>query len=290
MNMSVLLKKYLNEVSNDDLLTRQEESWLFNKLANGDAAARKILIKANLRLVITIAMKYSNANTQVLDLIQEGNCGLIKAVDNFDYNRGVKFSTYAVPCIQRYIHKFVTSTSRSRRIPEYVAARCSKINQEIQKYYSANHNRPTMEQLAESTNFSQEDIALYTQACKTDISLCTTPSDNITADKILSYISCNKLPNVNTDDNQNNNPSDNYTTTEFCNALTEGMEVLSDLEQYIIKNYFGLDDLDALNYRELGEVLNVSKVYVHNVAKKALKKLKKSLSKKGFGCLAEVIQ
>ncbi|MDO4962959.1 MAG: RNA polymerase sigma factor RpoD/SigA [bacterium] len=214
------LESYIKEIKKYPLLTESEEKDLMNKVSLGDEEAREIMIKSNLRLVISIANKFNSKITTLLDLIQEGSIGLIKAVERYDLNRGVKFSTYATWWIRQAIIHYISDKSRIIRIPANMSHVAYRISNYEKKYYRINATKPTISQISDDLNISHKTIRLLKQRNNPVYSL----------------------------DVKHNNDENEYTLEYFIPTLEEGYEIVERMYDNNILNNLAKSILDERTY------------------------------------------
>lgn len=261
------LKMYLREIGEIKLLTLEEEKDLFTRYKEtGDLEIRKYIANANLRLVVSIAKRYVNRGLQLLDLIQEGNLGLMTAIDKFDLSKGFKFSTYATHWIRQAITRAITDKGRAIRIPTHVSETLSKINK-TKAIFIQTHDgrRPTNEEISEITGFSVKEIE-KTLKFESDIVSLEEP--------------------VGTDDKGDQTTlgefiADENASTDYAGELSilkdliaEVLEGLKPREREVIILRFGLNGGTAMTLDEVGKLFNVTHERVRQIEAKALKKLR----------------
>lgn len=249
---------YMKDVRKYRLLTDKEERMLFYKYKNGDIKSREILINHNQRLVISIVRSFPIDNQYFLPLIQEGNIGLIKAIDTFDYDLGYKLSTYASYHIKSNIYKYFYYNQKIIKIPKYMFSLKNKLNKLITRYESFNI-KITDEMLARDLNTSIDTI-IYLKNL-----------GNLQNTKLLSTISVDKADNFNLED-----LIEERVLKEDLRVILK--EELTDLEYQVIMRKFGLYDGVCYNYRQISEILHTKLGVILNEEKKALRKLRKNPS------------
>ena len=232
MDNNDLIKTYLKQMGSIPMLTRDEELRLAELAFNGDKNARDKLVESNLRLVVSIAKKYGNSGLDLLDLIQEGNLGLMKAADKFEYKRGHKFSTYATWWIRQGITRAIADTGRTIRLPVHMVETVNKMFSTIKKFVQDEGREPTVSEIAKKMKLSEAKIKEVIEIAKIPISLDT---------PISSEKSQATLEDVIEDEG-----SDYYKTivddADFALKLREGLKKLSPREEKVIKMKFCLDD------------------------------------------------
>lgn len=260
-----LVKMYLNEIGRFDRLTDEEEIELALKVQTNDMDARNKLINSNLRLVVFIAKKYLNRGLSFLDLIQEGNKGLITAVGKFDATKGYKFSTYATHWIKQAIQKGVINYGNPVRLPSYVIDMLSKINKAKEKLIQNQGKEPTSEQIA---NFIGESITAEKvdelMNLRTDVISLQTPigDDGITLEQIVA-------------DETEDNVVDDMEKEENLMKLNESLDTLSPIEKRVISLRYGLLNNTPQTLEEIRKEFNMSREGVRKIESRAMGKLRK---------------
>ena len=260
-----LVKMYLNEIGRFDRLTDEEEIELALKVQANDMDARNKLINSNLRLVVFIAKKYLNRGLSFLDLIQEGNKGLITAVGKFDATKGYKFSTYATHWIKQAIQKGVINYGNQVRLPSYVIDMLSKINKAKEKLIQTQGKEPTSEQIA---NFIGESITAEKvdelMNLRTDVVSLQTPigDDGITLEQIVA-------------DETEDNVVDDMEKEENLMKLNESLDTLSPIEKRVISLRYGLLNNTPQTLEEIRKEFNMSREGVRKIESRAMGKLRK---------------
>lgn len=232
MEENSLLKTYLKQMGSIPMLTREEELRLAKLVEAGDMDAREKLINANLRLVVSIAKKYTNANLDLLDLIQEGNMGLMKAAEKFEYKRGHKFSTYATWWIRQGITRAIADTGRTIRLPVHMVETVNKMYSEIKAFINEHGREPDLKELIKQMKMPAEKVKEAIAAAKIPISIET----KVNADNEDS-----RLGDLLTDTTSTCN-NDKVDALDFANKLRSSLKALSPREEKIIRSKFGLAD------------------------------------------------
>lgn len=227
-----MLKTYLKQMGAIPMLTRDEELRLAKLVEEGDEAARGKLIEANLRLVVSIAKKYSNPGLDLLDLIQEGNLGLMKAAEKFEYKRGHKFSTYATWWIRQGITRAIADTGRTIRLPVHMVETVNKMFSEIKNFINEHGREPDLKELIKQMKMPADKVKEAIAAAKIPISIET---------KVNSENEESKLSDLLADNNSTCNNS-RVDALDFANKLREALKDLSPREEKIIRSKFGLAD------------------------------------------------
>ena len=232
MEDNSMLKTYLKQMGAIPMLTRDEELRLAKLVEEGDSAARAKLIEANLRLVVSIAKKYSNPGLDLLDLIQEGNLGLIKAAEKFEYKRGHKFSTYATWWIRQGITRAIADTGRTIRLPVHMVETVNKMFSEIKNFINEHGREPDLKELIKQMKMPADKVKEAIAAAKIPISIET---------KVNSENEESKLSDLLADNNSTCNNS-RVDALDFANKLRVALKDLSPREEKIIRSKFGLAD------------------------------------------------
>jgi RNA polymerase sigma factor (sigma-70 family) len=254
------ISNYLKEISHYPLLTKEEEIKFALSAQSGDESAKDRLVTSNLRLVVSIAKKYIHIGIPVLDLIQEGNIGLIKAVYKFDTSMGKRFSTYATFWIKQSILRYISSNKGVIRYPTYIYDNISKINKFIREYKSANNSIPSREIIAKNLEFKEKDVEKYLHIFELSLNSLEEsygengdlhsiiPSDDVFEEKII---------------------------TESVNEeLIDNLKILSSKERDVIINRFGLFNKNTLTLEEIGNNLNLTRERIRQIQMKAIDKLR----------------
>lgn len=257
------VKLYLQQLTKLDLATREQEQDFAKRLKEGDQDARDALITANLRLVVSIAKKYTNRGLLFLDLIQEGNLGLLRSIDKFDYTMGYKFSTYSTWWIRQAITRALAEQSRVIRIPVHIMEIVNKVRKHIRIFVQENGREPTTEEVSLRVDLPVERIEEVIRLTQEPVSLeVTVGSKEDTS--LESYISNDDAIS----------PEEAVIDSLLREQINRVMEVLSEREQMVIKLRFGLDDGIPRSLEEIGRILGVTRERIRQVEEKALKKLR----------------
>ena len=255
------VQMYLREISRVPLLSSEEEIALARRAAEGDEAATKRLVESNLRLVVSIAKHYKNSNVPFLDLIQEGNIGLMKAVDRFDYTKGFQFSTYATYWIRQSILRAISNQSRTVRVPSYMHETIMRLYK-IKKSLAQELNRdPTIEELAKALNLTIDEVQDI-QIISQDIVSFDNPigdDDSTVGDFIHSEEIINPLE---------------YTINEeYKRVVDKCLKTLNPKEEKVIRLRFGFVNDEILTLENVGKELGITRERVRQIEVKALRKL-----------------
>jgi RNA polymerase primary sigma factor len=257
------IRSYLYEIGRIPLLTGEEEVILAKRIEKGDNEATQLLITANLRLVVSIAKKYSKSNLELLDLIQEGNIGLMRAVEKFDYTKGFKFSTYATWWIRQAITRAIADQARTIRIPVHMIETINKFNKTSNILATKLGRPPKDEEIAKEMDIEVEKIAEIRKIKQNPTSLATPIGEEKDS----------KLQDIIPDD-WSQSPED-YATGEYLkNQLRDILDSLQDRERRVLSLRFGLDDGVSRTLEEVGKEFGVTRERIRQIEAKALKKLK----------------
>ncbi len=260
------IKIYLKEISNIELLSPSRERQLAMRAQKGDKKARDELIKANLRLVISIAKRYTGRGLSFLDLIQEGNIGLIKAVDKFDWRKGFKFSTYATWWIRQSITRAIADQARTIRIPVHLVETINRMNRVIREYLQEYGEYPTTEELAKIMKKPEEKINEILMSARDVLSL-NSPISSGTGDDEESetgdFVS-----------SEDTTPEEEAQKMILRERIEEVLDTLSTKEALVIKMRYGLLDGKQKTLEEVGQYFNVTRERIRQIETKALRKLR----------------
>lgn len=272
------VKMYLKEIGRASLLTKDEEIELAKRIEAGDKSAKKELTEANLRLVVSIAKKHIGRGMSFLDLIQEGNLGLIKAVEKFDYTKGYKFSTYATWWIRQAITRGIADQARTIRIPVHMIENINKLIR-VQKQLVQELGRdPLPEEIAKEMDMKVDKVKNIIKVAKKPISLDTPIGEE--EDSFLGEF---------VEDDQVQGPAEAATYILLKEQLLDTLETLTPREQGVIRLRFGLDDGRPRTLEEVGKKYGVTRERIRQIEAKALRKLRHpSRSKKLRGFLESV--
>lgn len=257
------VKMFLREIGEIPLLTEEEEKKLAQRIQEGDTAAMKRLAEANLRLVVSIAKRYAGRGMQLSDLIQEGNLGLMKAVEKFDYTKGFKFSTYATWWIRQSITRAVADQARTIRLPVHMVETINK-HIRVQRALTQELGRePTPEELAEKLGISIEKVIEVKKIVQDPVSIDspvgTDDKDSLLGDFIEDH---NSLP-----------PSESAAQQLLKEQLLEVLHKLPPREEKVLRMRYGIDDGKPKTLEEVGKAFNVTRERIRQIEAKALRKL-----------------
>ena len=257
------VRMYLKEIGVVPLLSNEEEKELAIAVENGDLEAKQRLAEANLRLVVSIAKRYVGRGMQFLDLIQEGNMGLMKAVDKFDYSKGFKFSTYATWWIRQAITRAIADQARTIRIPVHMVETINKLVREQRNLLQELGQDPTPEQIAERMDMTPDKVREILKIAQEPVSL-ETPIGEEDDSHLGDFI----------EDEVIENPVDYTTRVVLREQLDEVLDTLTDREENVLRLRFGLDDGKMRTLEDVGKVFNVARERIRQIEAKALRKLR----------------
>lgn len=257
------VRMYLKEIGKVPLLTADEEIELAKAMAEGDQEAKKKLAEANLRLVVSIAKRYVGRGMLFLDLIQEGNLGLIKAVEKFDYTKGYKFSTYATWWIRQAITRAIADQARTIRIPVHMVETINKLIRVSRQLLQELGREPTPEEIAQAMDIPVERVREILKISQEPVSL-ETPIGEEEDSHLGDFIQDDNVPV----------PADAATFTLLKEQLNEVLETLTEREQKVLILRFGLEDGRSRTLEEVGKEFNVTRERIRQIEAKALRKLR----------------
>lgn len=257
------VRMYLKEIGKVSLLTADEEIELAQRMEKGDENAKKRLAEANLRLVVSIAKRYVGRGMLFLDLIQEGNLGLIKAVEKFDYRKGYKFSTYATWWIRQAITRAIADQARTIRIPVHMVETINKLIRVSRQLLQELGREPSPEEIAEEMDMSVDRVREILKISQEPVSL-ETPIGEEEDSHLGDFIQDDNVPV----------PADAAAFTLLKEQLIEVLGTLTEREQKVLRLRFGLDDGRARTLEEVGKEFNVTRERIRQIEAKALRKLR----------------
>ena len=257
------VRMYLKEIGKVSLLSADEEIELAKRMEKGDEAAKKRLAEANLRLVVSIAKRYVGRGMLFLDLIQEGNLGLIKAVEKFDYRKGYKFSTYATWWIRQAITRAIADQARTIRIPVHMVETINKLIRVSRQLLQELGREPTPEEIAKEMDMPVDRVREILKISQEPVSL-ETPIGEEEDSHLGDFIQDDNVPV----------PADAAAFTLLKEQLVEVLSTLTDREQKVLRLRFGLDDGRARTLEEVGKEFNVTRERIRQIEAKALRKLR----------------
>lgn len=257
------IKMYLREIGQVPLLSHEEELIIAKQADEGDEYAKQQLVEANLRLVVSIAKKHTNRGLKLLDLIQEGNMGLMKAVEKFEYQKGYKFSTYATWWIRQAITRAIADQGRTIRIPVHMIETINKIKKESRIYLQETGKEPTPEVLAKRLEMEVEKIKQILEMNQDPISL-ETPVGSEEDSELGDFVMDDKILS----------PYEQANRNLLKEQLSEVLKTLSEREEKVLRFRYGLDDGCPRTLEEVGKIFKVTRERIRQIEVKALRKLR----------------
>ena len=261
-----LISLYLEDIRKYNILDKEQEFELLKKAKNGDEAAKDKLILCNLRLVVNIAKNYTNKGLSLIDLISEGNFGLIYAIEKFDLSRGFRFSTYAVWWIKQSISKAIICKGRGIRIPSYKYDLLNKVNKYVTARVKEEGVYPAIEKIAEDLEMSEDKIQEIMTVFQDPMSLSASSGEDICLEDTIAA-------------HPDTTIEDKIIEEMGRDQVRELVNVLDEREKQILKLRSGLDGEEIHTLEEIGNAFNITRERVRQIEKKALKKLKKQYNK-----------
>ena len=257
------VRMYLKEIGQVRLLSAEEEVELAKRVSEGDQDAKNKLTEANLRLVVSIAKKYSGRGLHILDLIQEGNTGLIRAVDKFDWTKGNKFSTYATWWIRQAITRAIADQARTIRVPVHMVEVINKATRCNRKLVQELGREPTVEEIAKELNLPVEKIIEANRTAADTLSLDTPVGDEEDT-SIGSFVEDERTPG----------PADATSNALLAEALKEILDTLTEREADVLRMRFGMYDGRTHTLEEVGQIFGVTRERIRQIENKAIRKLR----------------
>ena len=257
------VRMYLKEIGQIKLLSAEEEVELAKRVAEGDQEAKNKLTEANLRLVVSIAKKYSGRGLHILDLIQEGNTGLIRAVDKFDWTKGNKFSTYATWWIRQAITRAIADQARTIRVPVHMVEVINKATRCNRKLVQELGREPTVEEIAKELGLPVEKIIEANRTAADTLSLDTPVGDEEDT-SIGSFVEDERTPG----------PADATSNALLAEALKEILDTLTEREADVLRMRFGMYDGRTHTLEEVGQIFGVTRERIRQIENKAIRKLR----------------
>ena len=255
---------YLKEIGQVPLLTSDQEIELAKRVEQGDEDAKRQLEEANLRLVVSIAKHYTGHGMSLMDLIQEGSLGLIRAVEKYDYKKGFRFSTYATWWIRQSITRAIADQGRTIRIPVHMVENINKVNRSARDLVQKLGRDPTPEELAKETHMSVDRIREIQRIAREPVSM-ETPVGDEEDSSLGDFIRDDTSPH----------PADEAARTMLREQIREILSDLTEREQQVLRLRYGLDDNHSRTLEEVGKQLNVTRERIRQIEAKALRKLKR---------------
>ena len=262
-NLDDPVRMYLKEIGQVKLLSAEEEVELAKRVSEGDQEAKNKLTEANLRLVVSIAKKYSGRGLHILDLIQEGNTGLIRAVDKFDWTKGNKFSTYATWWIRQAITRAIADQARTIRVPVHMVEVINKATRCNRKLVQELGREPTVEEIAAELGLPVEKIIEANRTAADTLSLDTPVGDEEDT-SIGSFVEDERTPG----------PADATSNALLAEALKEILDTLTEREADVLRMRFGMYDGRTHTLEEVGQIFGVTRERIRQIENKAIRKLR----------------
>ena len=265
INVDDSVRMYLKEIGKIPLLNAEQERDLAQKMQDGDREAKNTLVESNLRLVVSIAKKYMNRGLSLLDLIQEGNIGLIKAVDKFDYSKGFKFSTYATWWIRQAITRAIADQARTIRIPVHMVETINKLTRVQRQLIQDLGREPTIDELAEKMNMPADKIRDIQRISQDPVSI-DKPVGEEEDSHLVDFIPSDEYVS----------PDDEVSRELLKEDLIKVLDLLTEREAKVIRLRFGLDDDKQRTLEEVGRSLGVTRERIRQIEAKSIRKLGRS--------------
>jgi RNA polymerase primary sigma factor len=266
--MEFALQVYIKDLKKISPLTIEEERRLFEKVASGDSKARETIVVAYLPLVVKIASRFVYYGTSLLDLVSEGNIGLIRAVERFDYTLGQRFSKYASWWIKWTIQRALINNSKTIHIPVYMAERVSRWKRISSKLTNVLHRSPDLDEIAQELNVDEKQARRIEKAVRHTFTLNEV---DLQKDDSMELSEC--IP-----DESAKMPDDELIELQDKNELRRLLEIIDHQEASVLKMRYGFDDIEPMTLREVSKKLNISREWVRKIEKKALSKLNQLMS------------
>lgn len=263
INMDDPVKMYLKDIGKVPLLSPDDETELAKKMSDGDEEAKKLLSEANLRLVVSIAKRYMGRGMQFLDLIQEGNLGLMKAVEKFDYSKGFKFSTYATWWIRQSITRAIADQARTIRIPVHMVETINRQIRVSRRLLQELGREPTISEIAVEMGLPEERVSEIQRIAQDPVSL-ETPIGDENDTNLGEFI----------EDESSITPTDAVSYSMLKEHLLGVLDTLTPREEKVIRLRYGLDDGRPRTLEEVGKEFNVTRERIRQIEAKALRKLR----------------
>lgn len=253
---------YLKQIGQNRLLNREEEVKLAKRIEQGDQSAKQELADSNLRLVVSIAKKYIGRGLSFMDLIQEGNIGLMRGVDKFDYTKGFKFSTYATWWIRQAILRAIDDQARTIRVPVHMVENINKLNRIRRQLTEPLERKPTIDELASEMNMSKDKIKDIISSSENTISLNTSVAEDNNAE-LGDFV----------EDKSNVDPSEETIDKDLKDQIDNVLDGLTDREENVLRLRFGLNGQTPMTLEAISKVLGITRERVRQIQNRAIQKL-----------------
>lgn len=265
------IRMYLNEINRIPLLTPEEEQELAKRIADGDLEAKKIMEESNLRLVVSIAKKYVGHGLQLMDLIQEGNIGLMRAVEKFDYQKGYRFSTYASWWIKQSMIRAIADQSRTIRVPVHMSENITKVRRASKELMTELGREANPAEIAAKLgDKSEEEVREILAFARTPVSL-ETPVGEEEDSSLENFI----------EDSNAQQPETAAISTIVGEEIEELLNILPEREQEVIRMRFGMNGERVYTLEEVGQKMNLTRERIRQIESKALRRLRQRMREKG---------
>lgn len=265
-------KLYMKELRKLPVITMEEEREYANLIAQGDLSARRKMIEANLRLVVKIARKYMHQGISRLDLIEEGNLGLIRAVEKFDASRNCRFSTYATWWIRQSIERAIANFSRTIRLPIHISSRIYRISKIISRYVEKNGREPLPEEISEDTGLPLDFVTnLFSMVVKTySLETIIDEDGKLTLEEVLASTNVEE-------------PLSAFEQTRRVEEVASWLDILGTDEKRVIILRYGLDGGDPQTLESIGKIFGVTRERIRQIEQKSMNKLRRIVKRKNIG-------
>ncbi len=258
---------YLKDIGDIPRLTDEEEKKLFKKLSRGDKEARNAIVRANLRLVVKIAKKYAKLGLSFMDLIEEGNLGLVRAAEKFDLTKGCKFSTYASWWVKQFIMRALANQGKTIRLPVYMVDRVARIERVIRDFKGKQGRSPSVQEIAEIVKLPEEKVAQVFRIARTTESISAQLGEGQEVIETIEDTSAIHAEKV-------------VANVLLQEELIDLLSHLKPREMDVLSKRFGLDGESPMKLKEIGEQLGISRERVRQIEQVALRKVKKIMKGK----------
>jgi RNA polymerase primary sigma factor len=265
-------KLYMKDLRKLPVITMEEEKEYARRIAKGDPVARRKMIEANLRLVVKIARKYMHQGISHLDLIEEGNLGLIRAVEKFDASRNCRFSTYATWWIRQSIERAIANFSRTIRLPIHISSRVYRISKIVRKYVEKNGNEPSPEEIVEISGLPLDFVAnLFSMVVKTySLETIIDEDGKLTLEEVLASTSAEE-------------PLSAFEQTRRVEEVASWLDTLGNDEKRVIILRYGLDGEEPQTLESIGKVFGVTRERIRQIEQKSINKLRRIVKRRNIG-------